>query len=168
MLNQEGGIDVEEARFETLVDRVNTTGTVWLGSTLGCAQCHNHKFDPFPQKDYYRMLAFYDNVEYTTFGQGSEVVDRWIIEPELELPPPDKAKQRAALRLEADRLRFEIDNRDLLAELRAFEKEIAAPPPAWTPSSPSSSRRRAAPGSRRRPISRWWSRARSRRRTPTR
>ena len=43
MLNQEGGIDLEEARWETLVDRVNTTSTVWLGSTLACAQCHNHK-----------------------------------------------------------------------------------------------------------------------------
>ena len=121
-LNQEGGIDVEEARFETLVDRVNTTGAVWLGSTLGCAQCHNHKFDPFPQKDYYRMLAFYDNVEYSTFGQGAEVVDRWIIEPELELPAPEQAKRRTALRLEADTLRFEIENRDLQAELRAFEE----------------------------------------------
>ena len=69
-LNQEGGIDVEEARFETLVDRVNTTGTVWLGTTLACAQCHNHKFDPVSQKDYYRMLAFYDNAEYSVYGAG--------------------------------------------------------------------------------------------------
>ena len=135
-LNQEGGIDVEEARFETLVDRVNTTGAVWLGSTLGCAQCHNHKFDPFPQKDYYRMLAFYDNVEYATFGQGAEVVDRWIIEPELELPAPEQAKRRTALRLEAETLRFEVENRDLLAELRAFESEIAAAAPVWTPLEP--------------------------------
>ena len=64
-LNQEGGIDVEEARWETLLDRVNTTGTVWLGSTIGCAQCHNHKYDPFSQRDYYRLLAFFSNVEYT-------------------------------------------------------------------------------------------------------
>src|SRR6185295_7670567 len=113
-------------------DRVNTTGAVWLGSTLGCAQCHNHKFDPFPQKDYYRMLAFYDNVEYSTYGVGAEVVDRWIIEPELELPAPEQAKKRTALRLEADTLRFEIENRDLQAELRAFEGEIAAQSPVWT------------------------------------
>ena len=51
LLNQEGGIDVEEARWETLVDRVNTTGAVWLGSTIACAQCHNHKYDPFSQRD---------------------------------------------------------------------------------------------------------------------
>src|SRR5205085_3312983 len=45
LLNQEGGVDPEEARWEVNVDRVNTTATVWLGTTLGCAQCHNHKYD---------------------------------------------------------------------------------------------------------------------------
>ena len=62
MLNQEGGIDINEYYYYSLVDRVNTTASVWLGSTLACAQCHNHKFDPFPQKDYYRFLAFFSNV----------------------------------------------------------------------------------------------------------
>ena len=52
MTNEEGGVDPEEARYEMLVDRVNTTATVWFGTTLGCAQCHNHKYDPFTQKDY--------------------------------------------------------------------------------------------------------------------
>ena len=51
MTNEEGGIDPEEALYEVLVDRVNTTATVWLGSTLGCAQCHNPKYVPFTQKD---------------------------------------------------------------------------------------------------------------------
>ena len=69
-LNQEGGIDVEEARWEALVDRVNTTATVWLGSTIACAQCHNHKYDPFSQRDYYRLLAFFDNVEYSVVRQA--------------------------------------------------------------------------------------------------
>ena len=64
MTNEEGGIDPEEAHYEVLVDRVNTTATVWLGSTLACAQCHNHKYDPFSQKDYYRMMAFFGNSEY--------------------------------------------------------------------------------------------------------
>jgi len=132
-LNQEGGIDVEEARFETLVDRVNTTGTVWLGTTLACAQCHNHKFDPVSQKDYYRMLAFYDNAEYSVYGQGEEIVDRWIVEPDLEMPTPEQAKRREAPRREAEGLRLEIDARDLGAELAAFEREIAGPAPVFTP-----------------------------------
>jgi hypothetical protein len=137
-LNQEGGIDVEEARFETLVDRVNTTGAVWLGSTLACAQCHNHKFDPFSQADYYRLLAFFDNGEYSVHGLGEEVVDRWIVEPELELPTPEQAPRRAALRREAEGLAFELEHRDLTGELEAFERELAGPPPVWTPLGPGS------------------------------
>ena len=133
-LNQEGGIDVEESRFETLVDRVNTTGTVWLGSTIGCAQCHNHKFDPVSQKDYYRLMAFFDNAEYDVYGRGQkEVVDRWIVEPELELPTPEQGMRRTALRLEADSLRFDVDTRDLTAEQDALEERVAAAPPVFAP-----------------------------------
>ena len=132
-LNQEGGIDVEEARWETLVDRVNTTSAVWLGSTMGCAQCHNHKFDPFSQKDYYRMLAFFDNADYRVQGLGEEVMDKWIVEPELELPTAEQATRRAALRAEAERLRFELESKDLEAELEAFDAQRRAAAPAWTP-----------------------------------
>ncbi len=131
-LNQEGGIDVEEYRFETLVDRVATTATVWLGSTLQCAQCHNHKFDPFSQADYYRFMAFFDNGEYAVHGQGEEVVDKWIVEPELELATPEQARRREALRSEAAALRREIDGRDLAAELAAFERETQGPPAPFT------------------------------------
>ncbi|MCC6729506.1 MAG: DUF1501 domain-containing protein [Chthonomonadales bacterium] len=60
MLNEEGGVDPEEQRWPTLVDRVATTGTVWLGTTLACAQCYDHKYDPFTQRDYYRFLAFFE------------------------------------------------------------------------------------------------------------
>ena len=66
MTNEEGGVDPDESMYEVLVDRVNTTATVWLGSTLACAQCHNHKYDPFSQKDYFRFLAFFANPEYET------------------------------------------------------------------------------------------------------
>ena len=136
LLNQEGGIDVEEARWETLVDRVNTTASVWLGSTLACAQCHNHKYDPFSQKDYYRMMAFFDNADYHVAGVGEAVMDKWIVEPELELATPEQAARRTVLVAEADRLRAEIRGRDLDAELLAFEREVAAPAAVWTPLEP--------------------------------
>ena len=73
MTNEEGGVDPDESMYEVLVDRVNTTATVWLGTTLGCAQCHNHKYDPFSQKDYFRLLAFFANADYEsrTFGDGT-------------------------------------------------------------------------------------------------
>jgi hypothetical protein len=59
--NREGGIDEEEARVQAIVDRVNTTGTVWLGLTVGCAECHSHKFDPLPQSEYYQLFAFFND-----------------------------------------------------------------------------------------------------------
>ena len=62
-INQEGGIDVEQFRVDSVFDRVATTGTVWLGLSIGCAQCHDHKFDPIEQKEYYRIFAFLNNQE---------------------------------------------------------------------------------------------------------
>ena len=61
MINQEGGIDKEQFRIESIFDRVNTTGATWLGLTIGCAQCHDHKFDPIAQKEYYQFFAFLNN-----------------------------------------------------------------------------------------------------------
>ena len=61
--NREGGVNIEQFRFEETVDRTNTVGTVWLGLTIGCAQCHDHKYDPIPQKDYYRLYAFFNTVD---------------------------------------------------------------------------------------------------------
>jgi len=72
-INQEGGIDPEQFRIDSVFDRVATTGTVWLGLTIGCAQCHDHKFDPIEQREYYRFFAFFNNQE----------------EPELTLYPPE-------------------------------------------------------------------------------
>ncbi len=60
--NAEGGIIPEEYAVEYVVDRVDTTGTVWLGLTLGCCRCHDHKFDPFSQKEYYQLFSFFNNV----------------------------------------------------------------------------------------------------------
>ncbi len=61
--NVEAGTEPEESRINQVIDRVNTTGAVWLGTTLECAQCHNHKYDPITQRDYYSLLAYYNNTE---------------------------------------------------------------------------------------------------------
>jgi hypothetical protein len=60
-MNEEGGIDKEQFRIDSVFDRVATTGTVWLGLSIGCAQCHDHKFDPVSQVDYYRLFAFFNS-----------------------------------------------------------------------------------------------------------
>jgi mono/diheme cytochrome c family protein len=77
-INQEGGIDLEQFRVESIVDRVNTTGAVFLGLTIGCAQCHDHKFDPISQREYYQLFAFLNNAD----------------EPTLELPSAEQLRQR--------------------------------------------------------------------------
>lgn len=63
LTNREGGIDNEQFRYENNVDRVNTLGATWLGLTTGCTQCHDHKYDPITQKDYYSLMAFFDSME---------------------------------------------------------------------------------------------------------
>jgi hypothetical protein len=65
MLNGEGGRIAEESRVDYVVDRVDTTATVWLGLTLGCARCHDHKYDPFTQTDYYRLYAYFNQMTET-------------------------------------------------------------------------------------------------------
>lgn len=81
MFNDEGGVDREEQRWLTNVDRTGTTASVWLGSTLACAQCHDHKYDPFKQKDFYQILACFEHTS----------------EPALELAAPEQIAQRNTL-----------------------------------------------------------------------
>jgi hypothetical protein len=61
LINEEGGTDKEQFRHEAVVDRVNTTGAVWLGLTIGCCQCHTHKFDAIQHREYYELFAFFNN-----------------------------------------------------------------------------------------------------------
>ena len=136
MLNQEGGVDDEEARWETLVDRTNTTSTVWLGSTLGCAQCHNHKYDPFSQKEYYQLLAFFDAHEYRMLVMpGSE---GWVIEPELELPTPEQAARRSALQAEIKEVESQLkaETPALSGAQQRWEDEVRSAAQNWQPLSP--------------------------------
>lgn len=70
-INQEGGIDPEQFRVESVMDRVNTTATVWLGVTFACAQCHDHKFDPFTQREYYQFYAFFNSTIEDGHGKGA-------------------------------------------------------------------------------------------------
>src|SRR5262245_48810777 len=135
MVNQEGGIDPEESRFETLIDRVNTTATVWLGSTIGCAQCHNHKYDPFSQKDYYRLMAFFDNAEYQIGYQSpNDDNSRYILEPQLSLPTPEQEEKRKTIDGEIKQLesRLRAQTPELDAEQAKWERELLDERHKWT------------------------------------
>ncbi len=74
-INGEGGIDKEQFRIESVFDRVATTGTVWLGLTIGCAQCHDHKFDPISHKEYYQIFAFLNNQDEPTLQVSDPSLD---------------------------------------------------------------------------------------------
>lgn len=95
MLNEEGGIDPLEFRFYAMTDRVATTATVWLGLTLGCAQCHTHKYDPITHQDYYSFFALLNNAD----------------EPELEVVQPDAALRRAELQQRIAAMQADLPNR---------------------------------------------------------
>ncbi|MEY3392410.1 MAG: hypothetical protein RLZZ322_1259, partial [Verrucomicrobiota bacterium] len=89
VINSEGGIIDEEYRVEYVADRVRTTSTALLGLTTECARCHDHKYDPITQRDYYRMFAFFNNVhEYGEDGRIANAV------PLLVTPTPEQIKRR--------------------------------------------------------------------------
>lgn len=138
MLNQEGGVDPEEYYWYELVDRVNTTSAVWLGSTVGCAECHNHKFDPFTQKDYYRFLAFFSNSKYTI---GGPPTGRYAVEPELELPTPEQKEKSDELRAQIAKLQQVLDTQtpQLDTAQKSWETEMRAAESTWKPLRPDKS-----------------------------
>jgi hypothetical protein len=108
LTNKEGGVDQEQYRVEAVVDRVNTTAKVWLGVTLGCAQCHDHKYDPFTQKDYYRFFAFFNS----------------DVEVNLAAPLPGEEPG-----LTAKKAAHEQKRKELQAALDEYKAKAGNPPP---------------------------------------
>ena len=121
MINEEGGIDFEQYRVEAVVDRVSTTGAAFLGLTVGCARCHDHKFDPISQKDFYQLYAFFNNVDER--GESSvEQGDKRTLDPILEFGEPEDFAGRDAVRHQISILE---------KELEAYEKELEKKLASW-------------------------------------
>jgi hypothetical protein len=120
MHNGEGGRIAEETRVENVMDRVETTATVWLGLTFTCARCHNHKFDPFTQKEYYQLFAFFNNTSESGGGGGGQTP------PNLPLATDE---QQAKLR--------DLDERlgSVQQAMATREKELHPAQPDWEHSS---------------------------------
>jgi hypothetical protein len=115
--NAEGGIIPEEYAVEYVVDRVDTTATVWLGLTMGCARCHDHKYDPIRQKEFYQVFAFFNNVP-----ENGKAVKYGNSPPMLRSPTRHQQEQFAAL------------DRNLATAENAFTKlvpELAAAQAKW-------------------------------------
>ena len=86
MINFEGGAVPQEYHAEYVIDRASTTGTAWLGLTVGCARCHDHKFDPIRQKDFYQLVAFFNTVP-------ERGLDGYLGNADPVLPLPTAAQQ---------------------------------------------------------------------------
>ena len=99
VLNGEGGAIPEEQRFNNLFDRVDTTSTTWLGLTMACAQCHDHKYDPLTRTDYYGLLDTFNRVPET--GRPTQYSSRiYASPPVLELPTAENERRLAELEAE--------------------------------------------------------------------
>ncbi len=128
----EGGIIPEEYRVEYVADRTQTTATVWMGLTLGCARCHDHKYDPLSQKDFYRLFAYFNQVpdeKGFTWNYGPE-------EPFVKAPLPDQAATLAALdaRIQTAKQAFDALRPRLQAAQAQWESKLGPHPKDWTPS----------------------------------
>jgi hypothetical protein len=93
-LNEEGGIDPLEYRFYAAVDRVATTGTVWMGLTTGCAQCHTHKYDPITHDEYYGLMGLLDNVDEPDLFLETEAQAKQAVEIKREIKKKSLALQK--------------------------------------------------------------------------
>ena len=118
MLNQEGGIEPEQFRFEAMVDRMDTLGKSLLGLTINCCQCHNHKYDPFSQREYYQLFAFLNNDD----------------EAFMEVPSAKQQQQRdeilAKVRTFLDHAMAQSTN--LAEKMAAWENGLGDAPVKWT------------------------------------
>ena len=113
MTNSEGGTDDEEFRSAAIVDRVNTTMAVWMGTTMACAQCHTHKYDPITQEEYFRFYAFFNNTADADLRDESPVV------------PVYDAQQKAR------RAELEQQLKSLQQELREGRPTLSAEQAVW-------------------------------------
>jgi hypothetical protein len=127
-INEEGGHNWEQFRWESIVDRVNTTSTIFLGLTMACAQCHDHKYDPISQREYYQFFAFLNNDD----------------EPLLEVPQADIAKKHKEKLAKIAWLESELTARlfasgdrapsknDFSKKFEEWRKQAAADTRSWT------------------------------------
>src|SRR6185503_9639132 len=115
--NSEEGTPIDEFLLENAVDRVDTTSTVWMGLTAGCARCHDHKYDPISQKEYYQLVDYFNDV-----AESGRAKREGNSEPWIKTPTPD---QRAKLAT------FEAKVKQAHAALQKAEPELRRVQQAW-------------------------------------
>lgn len=142
-LNGEGGRIVEEWFAETVIDRVETTGLTWMALTMNCCRCHDHKYDPITQKEFYQLFAYFNSNEelgvMDEFGGGGRTRKGGNSKPVLVLPTPEEEAKLAKLGADAKvaEERLAAARKELPALQAAWERDfrakLDAPLKAWEP-----------------------------------
>ena len=131
--NVEAGVDPEGNRTDQVIDRVNTTGTTWLGMTVSCAQCHNHKYDPITQQEYYELFAFFNNTPIEVKQDAAKSVSFSFYGPKLPLPEESgRVLRRKELSAQIEKIDEQIaahkkaKKKSLLARVQKQKRELAS------------------------------------------
>jgi len=103
MMNGEGGRIAEETRVENVMDRVETTSTVWLGLTMGCSKCHDHKFDPVTMRDYYGLYDFFNQTSETGQGRGGQAT------PAMDMSTPAELERAKTAQKKVEKVALKVD-----------------------------------------------------------
>jgi len=137
-INGEGGIIAEEWRIENIIDRVETTSFTWLGLTMNCARCHDHKYDPITQKDFYSMFAFFNNIEESGTIQGVSNRSGGNSVPIMTVKTPLQETQMTQMETAVASARKAVSDarRNLPKEMALWEKQasdkISQQKPIWS------------------------------------
>jgi len=128
LTNTEGGTNPEEFRSAAVVDRVNTTFQVWLGTTIACAQCHNHKYDPFTQKEFYQLYAIFNNTEDSNGGNDAPTILAALAGEEKNLEALTAQLSRARQKLDEETRKVDGGQKEWEKTVQAAKlpKDVAA------------------------------------------
>ena len=118
MINYEGGAIPEEYQTEYVIDRLDTTATVWLSMTMGCGRCHDHKYDPITQKDFYRFFAFFNTIpEKGLDGK------RGNAQPLLQMPTPPEESRLSKVKRQIESTERKLPDDKIVSLLKAWQPE---------------------------------------------
>ncbi len=137
LLNLEGGVDFEQYRTEAVVDRVDVTGLAFLGLSLGCARCHDHKYDPISQREFYEVFAFFNSIDELSGDFANGEGRARAFEPVLEFATPEQLARREAVQAQL---------KVMQAEDRQYRRALEANQPAWEAGLTSEERSKLPPG----------------------
>jgi len=131
MMSAEGGVQPKEYLSKYIAERVRNVSGAWLGVTIGCAECHDHKFDPFASRDFYQLEAFFADIEERGLYSGANVDGNWG--PSMQLPSAEQEAELARLddEIAAAKSKLATPTAELETAQAAWEQAVA-PPIEWT------------------------------------